>query len=209
MNKHSTRPRSTWSSTFVCILCLWSGRDAGATGVCRLKARVAQPTSTPPPVPTTDGGFVGATTSTSGSITSSRASSASAAPIPLPSVVDDTQNESIDVNNLPTQCRSRCNAVADAVNSCTSSSTTCACTRGNQDNVVECLECMVLLAPGVVEVLRQAQESIDELERSCSDAGISLPHRTIIDSSADQLLLLQRDDLPFPRYPNVSSSWLD
>ncbi len=47
-----------------------------------------------------------------------------------------------------------------------------------------------------------------ELERSCSDAGVSLPHRTIIDSSTNRLLLLQRDVL-FPQHPNVSLSWLD
>ncbi|KAL4261080.1 hypothetical protein AB1N83_007429 [Pleurotus pulmonarius] len=221
MNRPPTRRRLTWGQgawkiVFLDVLFLWLAHldVIGAVGVCRLKARALQSPSTPPSASTstltstTDRGFGSATPASSTAITT-RTSSAATALTPLPSVVNDTPNESIDVNTLPTQCRSRCSPLTDAINSCTGSSTTCSCTRANQDNVVGCLECMVLLAPGVVEVLQQAQRSVDELERSCSDAGVSLPHRAVIDSSTNRLLLLQRDALLFPQHPNVSLSWLD
>ncbi|KAJ8517842.1 hypothetical protein ONZ45_g5005 [Pleurotus djamor] len=104
--------------------------------------------------------------------------------------------ESIDPNAIPDPCQDRCAAVVNTINTC--STITCTCTTNTQYSLVNCLQCIAFLAPGVQEVLDQAQESIDDLERTCREASRPLPHRDVSNIVSNSISTLST--------PTISSS---
>lgn len=100
------------------------------------------------------------------------------------------QLEALDPSILPAQCETHCSSIVETINtSC--ASTTCPCTTNTQNHLVECLNCVVSLAPGVSEVYTQAQASLDGLEENCRGAGRTLPRRMIRNLQPTQITGLE------------------
>ncbi|RDX45894.1 hypothetical protein OH76DRAFT_1407460 [Lentinus brumalis] len=86
------------------------------------------------------------------------------------------QTTAFDPSDIPAQCQSDCSAVVSALNSC--STVSCLCSETTNTGLYKCLECALGLDPDAA-LLAQGQDSLNEYQSSCQQAGVSITPLTL------------------------------
>ncbi|KAI0700273.1 hypothetical protein C8T65DRAFT_728804 [Cerioporus squamosus] len=86
------------------------------------------------------------------------------------------QTTAFDPSDIPAQCQSQCADVVSALNSC--STVSCLCSDTTNTGLYNCLECALALDPDAA-LLAQGQDSLNEYQSSCQQAGVSVAPQTL------------------------------
>jgi len=86
------------------------------------------------------------------------------------------QIQPIDTSNIPTQCKSYCQAVSDGLVGCTSAD--CICKDATVASMGKCLSCGVSI-PGSGLDVKTAQNVIDQMVNACKSAGTPVQQVTV------------------------------
>ncbi|KAF8239852.1 hypothetical protein L208DRAFT_1385462 [Tricholoma matsutake] len=89
------------------------------------------------------------------------------------------QTSTLNPSTIPAQCQSRCNLVTTTVTGCQNSTNpTCGCSMGVEAGFVDCLNCLISLAPSQTLVSSE-QQYVDQFVQVCNSYGVALPSTTL------------------------------
>ncbi|TBU45383.1 hypothetical protein BD309DRAFT_718355 [Dichomitus squalens] len=97
------------------------------------------------------------------------AATALAGAFPLAAII--RRQTGFDPSQIPAQCQSDCSTAVTAINTCTDVS--CLCSTSTNQGLYTCLECALSLSPDA-STLSQSQESLDNYEETCDQAGVNV-----------------------------------